>query len=365
LEKKIDRLTASLCARNDGQSSASASRGSCGAAGPKRTIYEEEDEEDEAMTEEGEDTTSTHTPEFTPAFTPARGGNGAIDIDIVRRGLLSNAEADSLLARYNTQMVRHSPLVVFPDNLSATRLRETRPTVFLAVMAAATYDSPTLQRKLVGELTRAFAEKIIVAAEKSLELIQALQISIAWTWLPDFYEEMQFCQQVHISTAMAIELGLGHRLPQKRATLYGKHAFQRRSQESQAATTIDPASLEARRAWLACYYLSSTNTIMKRRPLLLTWTRFMAESWEILRTATDRAPTDEYLCAHVWAQRLSEDVAQQVAGDDFDDPANATRLKFSLRKLDQDLNQFQRSLPDGFVRGTSPLKLCTMYWLTF
>ncbi|PSN67654.1 hypothetical protein BS50DRAFT_664986 [Corynespora cassiicola Philippines] len=237
-----------------------------------------------------------------------------------------------------------------PFPIDSPELRETRPTLFLAIMAAASYDEPDLQRKLVGELTRAFAEKIIVGAEKSFELIQALQISITWTWLPDYLEEFQFYQQVHISTAMAIELGLGRRLPQKRATPYGNHAFPRKNQGSQASMSIDPTSLEARRAWLACYYLSSTMTIMKRRPLLLTWTRFMEESYELLRTAPERAPTDEYFCAHIWAHHLSEDVAQQIASDDFDDPANAARLAFTLRKVDRDLSQFHRYLPDGFVR---------------
>ena len=284
--------------------------------------------------------------------------------DIVHHRLLSTVKADRLLFRYNTQMVRHSPLVVFHDDLTASRLRETRPTLFLAIMAAASYDEPDLQRKLVGELTRAFAEKIIVRAEKSFELIQALQISITWTWLPDYLEEFQFYQQVHISTAMAIELGLGRRLPQKRATPYGNHAFPRKNQGSQASISIDPTSLEARRAWLACYYLSSTMTIMKRRPLLLTWTRFMEESYELLRTAPERAPTDEYFCAHIWAHRLSEDVAQQIASDDFDDPANAARLAFTLRKVDRDLSQFHRYLPDGFVRGVSSLMLCTLHLLT-
>ncbi|KAM0276410.1 hypothetical protein ACHAQH_006762 [Verticillium albo-atrum] len=292
-----------------------------------------------------------------PGFAAGRGEHGPADVDIVRRGLINAADAERLLTRYNTEMVYHLPLVFISPDLSAKNLQERRPMVFFAVMAAASYDAPALQRKLVQELTRTYADKIMVAAEKNLDLIQALQISIAWLWMPDHYEELQLYQLVHMSTAMAIDLGLGRHLPEKRITPFRQHAFRQRKEEAQAANSTDATTLEARRAWLACYYLTSTTAVMMRRPLLLTWTRFMAESCEILRNAPDRAPTDEYLCAFVWAHRLAEDVAQQIAGDDCDDPANASRMAFSLKKADRDLDQFQKSLPNVILRSSGSLAI--------
>ncbi|KAF5010994.1 hypothetical protein FDECE_2864 [Fusarium decemcellulare] len=359
LEKKIDLLTASLHARDAGAPPLTEGPGASGAAGPMQRLADqpsvEEGEEDdgEETGEVGEDTAPTPRTDLATDS----GRHAPVDIDIVRRGLISADDADKLLARYNTQMVRHLPAVVFPSSLNAAELRRTRPMVFFAVMAAATYSSPALQKKLVRELTRAFAHKIIVAAEKSLELVQALQISILWYWPPNHYEELQIYQLGQMSITMAIEISLGRCLPEKKQ--YARHAF-RRKEGQQDTTNPDPSTLEARRAWLACYYLASNMTVTMQRPMALTWTRFMTESYEILRTSPDRAPTDEYFCALVWAHRLSEDAAQQIAGDDLRDPANASRTAYSLRKVDQDLTQLRSSLSGDFVRETLAITLASL-----
>lgn len=81
----------------------------------------------------------------------------------------------------------------------------------------------------------------------------------------------------------------------------------------------------------------------------------MAESWELLRTAPERAPTDEYFCALVWTHRVSEDIGQQFSMDDPDDGVNINepRTAYALKKLERDLEQYQKSLPKELLQRRS------------
>ncbi|KAG7127237.1 Transcriptional regulator WAR1 like protein [Verticillium longisporum] len=294
LEKKIDLLTASLRAGRAEAAADSLDNSSAGGGG------------------------ESNTP-------PTGGAAGMPAGDIVDRGIISSQKADALLSRYNTQLVPHMPAVIFPPDLTATELRETRPTLFLAVATAASTDTPELQRLLSHELTRVFAEKIMIRAEKSLELVQALQITVTWYWLPDEYDQVHIYHLTTTCISMAIDIGLGGY----------------------------PTALDARRTWLVCYFMASNTAYAMKRPLLLRWTRAMTESLEVLRSSPERYETDEYLCAVVWASRLAEDI-DQCCGlpDDPDEIFKAPQTLYYLRKLEQDLCTFRDSLPKGMAQGS-------------
>ncbi|KAH6708591.1 hypothetical protein VD0002_g6184 [Verticillium dahliae] len=318
LEKKIDLLTASLRAGRGEAAADSLDNSSAGGGG------------------------ESNTP-------PAGGAAGMPAGDIVDRGIISSQKADALLSRYNTQLVPHMPAVIFPPDLTATELRETRPTLFLAVATAASTDTPELQRLLSRELTRVFAEKIMIRAEKSLELVQALQITVTWYWLPDEYDQVHIYYLATTSISMAIDIGLGGCTPSKPTVPYGAYAFSRATQLS----AIDPTALDARRTWLVCYFMASSMAYAMKRPLLLRWTRAMTESLEVLRTSPERHDTDEYLCAVVWASRLAEDIDQYCGlPDDPDETFRAPQTLYYLRKLEQDLCTFRDSLPKGMDQGS-------------
>ena len=271
--------------------------------------------------------------------------------DIVSRGLITAEKAHDLFTRYNTQFIRHLPAVVFPKDMTVTVLRETKPVLFLAIMAAASGETSGLQRQLVRELMQVLAEKVVITGEKSLELVQALQIAVIWYWPPEHYEELKFYQLVHMGAVMAIDIGLGRQPPGQKSVPYGVYAFRRMYRRS---AMPDPTTLEARRAWLTCYFLASNTAMALQRPLLIRWTKFMAESRDLLRTSPERAPTDDYFCALVWTHRISEDIGQQFTMDDPDDTVNINepRVAYTLKKLERDLDQYQKSLPKELMQGS-------------
>lgn len=149
--------------------------------------------------------------------------------------------AVQLFDRYVSELAPQRPLVTFPSGTSATYLRTSRPTLFLAVLAASagTLDEK-LSPKLNTMLLQVYAERIIIGGDKSLELIQAILISTNWYYPPEKYDHFKFYQHLHIAATMAVEIGLGEAT---RMTTDGNH--------------IDCENLERQRTLLGCYICCS------------------------------------------------------------------------------------------------------------
>ena len=270
--------------------------------------------------------------------------------DIVDRNIISMDLAADLFVRYTEHLAPHLPMVVFPATMTAAELRRSKPMLFLAVMCAAIWDSHTLQVTLQREVMTVFAEKVFLSGEKTLELVQALLVTVCWYWPVENQEELKFYQLVHIAGVVAIDIGLGKKAAPRRAG----HCFQvgmgnplfRRSGVS------DPATIECRRTWLGCYFLACNTSISLRRPCLIRWTSFMAESLDILMSSPDAAPTDKYFCHLVQQHRLGEDIGGQFC---LDDPSNMVdindaRTQYSLKGLERNLEKISKDVPEDLRR---------------
>lgn len=272
--------------------------------------------------------------------------------DPIGRGILTMDKANELWTRYTDLMVPHLPAVVFPGGTTAAEIRKTKPILFLAIMAVSSSELSSLQRTLTKELMQILAEKVIVLGEKSLELVQALQVAVVWYWPPEHFEELKFYQLVHIAAVMAIDIGLGR----KKSALGGglglkKHIpLEWRQQHFKKNRMPDPTSLEARRAWLACYFLAMNTSMSLHRPNLIRWNSFMTECVDVLETSPEAAPTDKYLCHLVWTHKLAEDVGIQFDMDDGSASINVAdaRTQYALRGFERDLERYSSSLSEEF-----------------
>lgn len=278
---------------------------------------------------------------------------GADYVDFVDRGIMSPEVAEELFARYSQEMVYHLPGVIFPPTERAVDLRNEKPLLFLAVMASAAAARPELQRQLIKELMEIFARKVICNGEKSLELVQALLVSVAWYFPPDSFEELKFYQFIHIACVMALDLGLGRGSPVRRkptgAASNAINFFTFRPGKE------DPESLECRRTWLMCYYLSSNAAMGLRRPYLVRWSAFIEESVKLLETSAEAAPTDKHFCILLRINKLGEDVSTRFS---VDDPAMAATLQdfgtqLALRGFEVELERLKRSIPESLMQRKS------------
>ncbi|EXL49431.1 hypothetical protein FOCG_09793 [Fusarium oxysporum f. sp. radicis-lycopersici 26381] len=285
-------------------------------------------------------------------LTRAKGG------DIVDRGVITMEKAAELFARYNDHMISHLPAIIFQPGFTASELRKTKPILFLAIMAVASAESPILQKVLQKEMKLTFAEKVMLSGEKGLELVQALNVAVIWYWPPEHFEELKFYQLVHTAAVMAIDIGLGQKMKQRRGIVvpdtWRPNPSTGPGGQSRRWAPPDPTSIESRRTWLTCYFLATNTSMALHRPNLIRWTPFMEESLHLLQSSPNAAPTDAYFCHLVWTHHLSEQVNVQFSLDDpiFDVHISETRTQYILKGLEKDLKRYREKVPPELLQPT-------------
>lgn len=160
--------------------------------------------------------------------------------DIIDKGYIDQDSAYRAFERYTSHSCHYSPFVMFPPTTTPEDLRRQKPTLFTAIVLAGLGNmaDPRISHELVYD----FAVRVVYRGERSLELCQSLLVYINFYSKPAQKKELNFNQMIHIACTMALDIGLGRR-PNK----YFKSD----------KDTTDVGSLDARRAWLGCYYFSS------------------------------------------------------------------------------------------------------------
>ena len=171
------------------------------------------------------------------------------NFDVIDRGLIDLNSARKAFERYIAEMCEHLPLVVFPANTTADDIRRTKPMLFATIVAIASGTlRADLQPRLINEITRVLAERVMFRGEKSLELVQAILVLSCFYQPPERYEELNFNQLIHVAAVMAMDLGMG-----KRAKRHAGGIWRPYNENKKPLT--DPNNAETRRCWLGCYYM--------------------------------------------------------------------------------------------------------------
>lgn len=167
--------------------------------------------------------------------------------DVIDRKILDTVTATKIFEYYNHNMAPHMPIVVFSSDITAATIRKTKPTLFLAILSiASAQDYPDLQGVLTREIMGAYADRLICKREKSLELIQALQVSTIW-----YSTDANFYQLIHLAAVMGIELGISSRARSKK-----ERYLELWRDDSRIKSDLEGKDfLDSKRAWLGCYFL--------------------------------------------------------------------------------------------------------------
>lgn len=174
------------------------------------------------------------------------------EADVVGRGIVHAETANGLFTHYTDHMAPHMPIVVFSPDTSPDTIRRRSPVLFLAILSVASgQEYPDLQATLTKEIEGILADRVFVHGEKSLELVQALQVVTIWYW-PEPNGDSKYYQYIHMTAVMAIDLGMFRRQP-----LLILRKEQILGLPKPKSYLSDPCTTECRRAWLGCYLLCS------------------------------------------------------------------------------------------------------------
>lgn len=254
--------------------------------------------------------------------------------------LVSPEIADRVFQRYVNDICPHFPAVPFAPGTTARDVREKKPLLFLSVLAGSSHGSAEqlvsqdVQRELVKLLKNQLADIIWRNGEKSLEIVQTLQVAVLWYRPPLHFEQHNFYMMVNCAAVMALDLGLGRKAtPNVMKLSIGP--FRRYHPNS--------SSIEARRTFLVCYYLCMSITMVLRRPILLRWTKYMEESVKILETSPDAFPSDKLLCQQVKMARIGENISVQFCMDDpsVEVAISEPKVIYALKIFENELQQLK------------------------
>ncbi|RMY51439.1 hypothetical protein D0865_06346 [Hortaea werneckii] len=276
------------------------------------------------------------------------------DSDIVDRGILSMATARQLFETYRRDLFPHYPFIPIPESTVAEEMRETQPTLFLAIVAAAAAkEHSDLSASLDKEVLHQYATKVVVQSEKSLELVQALHISAIWYHPPSKFGQLKYYEYIHMAATMAMDIGIGTRPVEQRNRFPGAGRGGAGSLHSPSIHPIediaDPdlsmaprsrvqndntAETTNRRAFLACYAICAAVSLALRRPNMLRANSYVRECADYLEQSKDSLPTDATLV--VWSRliMIAEEISVSFAYDDPGGIASIAELRTQLMHKD-------------------------------
>jgi hypothetical protein len=169
--------------------------------------------------------------------------------------------ATQLFDTYVNDLVPHYPVVVFAEDYTAAELRHSRPTLFLAVIAAAASGNSNLELSAVlnTEVLQAYATRTFMNSEKSLELVQAMLVTAVWYNPPNGFAQLKFYEYIHMAAIMALDIGLGTKPDVLRGERHCSttSAPPERGQSKSSSPSVEPdaVGIENMRTYLACYLI--------------------------------------------------------------------------------------------------------------
>ena len=271
--------------------------------------------------------------------------------DVIDRGLVNSSLASELFDRYTHLMAPTMPAVIFPSGTTAADVRKTKPILFLAILAVgAMTDHPSLAKLFTKEVMQVYADRIICRGEKSLELIQAILVSTLWYWPPEHFEEVKFYQLIHIAAVMAVDIGI-HKQNKVPRPLSSAGLAPSKSMAGmwnwRKQAFPDASSIEARRTWLSCYFICCNASTGLRRPNMVHWSPYIAESIEMLETSPLAVPSDKLIAQWARSQHIMEKVMPHFGLSD--DQSNVTlsdpNIQAALAGYEHDLDEWRNQVP--------------------
>lgn len=264
---------------------------------------------------------------------------------ILVKNAISPQAAETMFRRYTEQMAPLMPAVVFPPDITWSDASRAKPVLFLAILSAASGSvDPELQKAITKDLMQLYATRIMINGEKTLELIQALLVSTIWYYPPEHFEELKFYQFIHTAAIMAIDINISRKNKDPKARVNSSGFFA--GTFGRQNTHPDPESIEARRAWMGCYYLCCNAAMGLRRQNLVRWSPYLEDCLQVLET-TPGAPTDIVWCQWIRSQHIAEEVGYSFSMDDPFAIVSISDLKVAhaLKGFERDIEMWSQRTP--------------------
>ena len=280
----------------------------------------------------------SHDPSNVPDFGFARfSSDGATPEALISQGILSPEDIDSYLGRFR-EMSSFFPFVTISHDATVYGMLQDRPLVLHAVLAVAASSEVHLQKALEKSFKELMLRKLVVEAQKSLDLLQSILICMAWGHFFNVPKRDISYQLLQMAFGLCVDLGLNLTPAvaiQEKAGLHLDHYKQSRDGEDGRFW-----SREARRAFLGCYYLSTMNCWIWAKPKTVEYSEY------ILQCAKSISENPEYTTDELVLPLIQ----LQAIGDEYHEALRLTRGEIysqtHLDRISTHLRSFQKRIAD-------------------
>jgi hypothetical protein len=168
----------------------------------------------------------------------------------------TSMEGEALLDSYRRMSGAYFPYVLIPQSCTMHSLQMEKPMLSQAILIVAAWQEHARQATLQKEFLEQLGEKLVIRAETSLDLLQALLVYCAWYHFYPAPGARSMYRFVALAMTMALDLGLD-RKPSNTTQHDMIMNSTPRSAELRDLSTPKSWSHEATRALVGAYTLSS------------------------------------------------------------------------------------------------------------
>ncbi|KAJ4993362.1 fungal specific transcription factor [Stagonosporopsis vannaccii] len=270
---------------------------------------------------------------------------GPVD-DIIDRGVITREFSEEMLNLWRNELVAACPGIYVPKDWSAAQLREKKPSLFHAIMAAAAHAKGSeLSDKLHEEAVFYYARTAFINGEKSVQTIQALLVTVAFCSPPKTPGQLQIYQWVNMAASMALELGLASK-PRTHEQL------PKRAIRSLQKISSPEELLEHCRTVLYLYVVCAGFSMRLKRPNILLFNSWMEECLNML----EKSPlqTDQRTLAWLKLQRIADEANTAFGFDDASTSFSLSELRMQmiLRIFERRMLDWKKSVPKDVLTLT-------------
>ena len=127
---------------------------------------------------------------------------------IVARGLLSETEAERLVATFRLDLIPKFPFVLIAHGETAAHLTDREPFLFLCIVAATMGSAHPLRKTVTEEIMNHVTSRVVARSERNLELLRGLLVHCAWYSYPAERYHPRLLLLAQLSVSILYDLGL-------------------------------------------------------------------------------------------------------------------------------------------------------------
>lgn len=268
---------------------------------------------------------------------------GPAENDILDREVISEDLARELMDIWRNELASACPGISIPRDWTVMDLRQRKPALFHAVMAAAAHSKGSaLSDKLHEEAVYLYAISVFIKGEKSVPAIQALLVTVSYYSPSKTPGQLQIYQWVNMAASMALELGLTSK-PRTHEQL------PRRAIRSLQKISSPEELLEHCRLVLLLYIVGAGFAMRLKRPNILQFNSWMVECAAMLEKSN--SIDDKRITAWLKLQRIADEANTAFGFDDASTSFSLSelRLQIILRVFDRRMQDWKRCVPDDVM----------------